>query len=287
MLNKFAEFGGPLGIRAALLSGDERLTADNLEQLMQLAPSPDEAKALKLYRGTLADLSPPEQFLYIINQVPRLPAKIGALLFRRQFKQLYADAVGGLEALRRTCQQLRSSRRIRRVLATLLAAGNALNAGTHRGNAEALKLDSLLKVADVKVTAPAPGATQRGAKSGRMSTRSGSETGSAPQTPRTPVSAQKSHLAAENNGVGGSQSVDLPPVRTLLEFVAWKVFCDVVAEGEVPLGQLADVARAGYLTSDVSSLGDAVRRMQSGELLALAALQCCNWGHVVLRIPCL
>ena len=42
---------------------------------MQIAPTMDEAKALKMYRGPPSDLSPPEQFLLAMSGVPRLVNK--------------------------------------------------------------------------------------------------------------------------------------------------------------------------------------------------------------------
>ncbi len=49
--------------------------------------------------------------------------------------------------------QIRSSRRLRRVAQTVLMVGNAVNIGTAHGNADGIRLDSLLKLADVKVSA--------------------------------------------------------------------------------------------------------------------------------------
>lgn len=301
MLTQFSEFGGPSGIRDALLTGDQRLSIQHLSLLMQLAPTPDEIKALKLYRGPVAELSPPEQFLMVLSSVPRLPSKVGALLFRGQYAQLFGDASGGLEALRCTCSQLRSSARLRRVLATLLAAGNLLNAGTHRGNAQALKLESLLKVGDVKVTTPIGGGAAAAAagKGTPAKTPPGAAIARHGGVSRTPsISPQKTEQ--EENGGGDKDSngaesttasvtaATLPPVRSLLEFVAWKVYVDVVESGEVPGSRLLDVARAGYLTEDLNSLGDAVRRMQSGEfiLIYLLLLFCLLACLLALYLSC-
>lgn len=44
---------------------------------VQIAPTMDEAKALKMYRGPFAELSPPEQFLLVMASVPRLVNKVG------------------------------------------------------------------------------------------------------------------------------------------------------------------------------------------------------------------
>ena len=45
--------------------------------LPQIAPTMDEAKALKMYRGPARELSPPEQFLLVMAGVPRLVNKVG------------------------------------------------------------------------------------------------------------------------------------------------------------------------------------------------------------------
>ena len=58
-----------------------------------------------------------------------------ALIFRRQFEALCAEALSGMEVLRQACTEVRGSARWRRLLAAVLAAGNRLNAGTVRGNA--------------------------------------------------------------------------------------------------------------------------------------------------------
>ena len=42
---------------------------------LQIAPTTDEAKALRMYRGPAAELSPPEQFLLVMAGVPRLVSK--------------------------------------------------------------------------------------------------------------------------------------------------------------------------------------------------------------------
>lgn len=58
-----------------------------------------------------------------------------------------------VECVERACDQIRGSERLAAVLHAVLATGNTLNCGTHRGDATAIKLDSLTKMADVKVPA--------------------------------------------------------------------------------------------------------------------------------------
>ena len=62
-----------------------------------------------------------------------------------------AVAKKALGIVRTACQETRASLELRTVLAALLAAGNCLNFGTKFGAAAAIKLDTLAKLADVKV----------------------------------------------------------------------------------------------------------------------------------------
>ena len=48
------------------------------------------------------------------------------------------------------CEELRYCRMFLKLLEAVLKAGNRMNIGTNRGDAEAFKLDTLLKMADVK-----------------------------------------------------------------------------------------------------------------------------------------
>lgn len=50
--------------------------------------------------------------------------------------------------------QIRNGPRLRKVIEGVLTVGNAVNVGTAYGNAQGIKLDSLLKLADVKVCPP-------------------------------------------------------------------------------------------------------------------------------------
>ena len=53
---------------------------------LQIAPKEDELRAFQGYMGTFEELSPPEQFLYIMASVPRLNNKINILILIHQFE---------------------------------------------------------------------------------------------------------------------------------------------------------------------------------------------------------
>lgn len=62
-------------------------------------------------------------------------------------------AKASIDSVDAACQQVGSSQHLQGVLRAVLAVGNALNTGTARAQANGVKLDSLMKLADVKVLA--------------------------------------------------------------------------------------------------------------------------------------
>jgi Formin Homology 2 Domain len=149
---------------------------------------------------------------------------------------------GGRDA---ACWQRYGRGPLQQVLGKVLAAGNSLNAGTARGNAAALKLDSLLKLADAKVSAAPhhPGPANGGAAGG-------DDVGEAP------APGFKQPAANGRQGAAASAQV-VRRLRNLLDFVAWAVH-EAEEEGEGRASQQ-------YLGSQLPALAGAVRRMQSGE----------------------
>ena len=62
-----------------------------------------------------------------------------------------SSAKASIDSVDKACGQVGSSRRLQEVLRAVLAVGNALNTGTARASADGVKLESLMKLADVKV----------------------------------------------------------------------------------------------------------------------------------------
>lgn len=70
---------------------------------------------------------------------------------------LVGTATDALECVERACQQIMCSEQLYCVLRVVLTVGNTLNFGTHRGAADGVRLESLKKLADMKVPAPPQG----------------------------------------------------------------------------------------------------------------------------------
>ena len=61
------------------------------------------------------------------------------------------SAKESIRVVAKACRQVRDSPNLQQLLRLVLATGNLLNTGTNRGNAQGVKLDTLMKLADIKV----------------------------------------------------------------------------------------------------------------------------------------
>uniref|UniRef100_A0A0A9DLP0 Formin-like protein n=1 Tax=Arundo donax TaxID=35708 RepID=A0A0A9DLP0_ARUDO len=136
----------------ALVHGNEDLGSDLYETLAKMAPTKEEELKLKDYSGDLSRIDPAERFLKDILDVPFAFKRVDAMLYRANFDSevnYLRKSFGTLEA---ACADLRSSKLFLKLLDAVLKTGNRMNDGTNRGEARAFKLDTLLKLADIKST---------------------------------------------------------------------------------------------------------------------------------------
>ncbi|KAF2544427.1 hypothetical protein F2Q68_00030632 [Brassica cretica] len=102
----------------AINEGNE-LPVELLQTLLKMAPTSEEELKLRLYSGDLHLLGPAERFLKILVDIPFAFKRIELFI---------------------------------KLLEAVLKTGNRMNVGTFRGDAQAFKLDTLLKLSDVKGT---------------------------------------------------------------------------------------------------------------------------------------
>eukprot|EP01018_Ginkgo_biloba_P014847 Gb_33203 [translate_table: standard] len=137
----------------ALLEGTcENLGTDQLETLVKMAPSKEEEIRLKEYNGDISKLGPAERFLKALLDIPSAFKRVNAMLYRASFQEELSNIKKSFETLEAACEDLRSSRLFLKLLEAVLKTGNRMNVGTIRGDAQAFKLDTLLKLVDVKGT---------------------------------------------------------------------------------------------------------------------------------------
>ncbi|KAG0499450.1 hypothetical protein HPP92_004141 [Vanilla planifolia] len=133
----------------ALMEGNE-LPVELLQVLLRMAPTADEELKLRLFNDQTAMLGTAEQFLKSLLNIPFAFKRMEALLFMTTLREESTFVKESLTILEATCKELRNSRLFLKLLEAVLKTGNRMNDGTYRGGAQAFKLDTLLKLSDVK-----------------------------------------------------------------------------------------------------------------------------------------
>lgn len=135
----------------ALYEGNE-LPSEFLQTLLKMAPTSDEELKLRLFNGDLSQLGPADRFLKAMVDIPSAFKRMEVLLFMCTFKEELTTTMESFAVLEVACKELRNSRLFHKLLEAVLKTGNRMNDGTYRGGAQAFKLDTLLKLSDVKGT---------------------------------------------------------------------------------------------------------------------------------------
>ncbi|KAL3631702.1 hypothetical protein CASFOL_024686 [Castilleja foliolosa] len=135
----------------ALIRGDG-LSLKDLEALSKMIPTKEEEAKLTNYNGDIFELGSAEKLIMEMIKIPFGFSRIEAMLYRETFEDEVLHLQKSFSMLEEACVELRSSRLFLKLLEAVLKTGNRMNVGTIRGGAKAFKLDTLLKLADVKGT---------------------------------------------------------------------------------------------------------------------------------------
>jgi hypothetical protein len=97
-------------------------------------------------------LGPAERFLKVLVDIPYAFKRLESLLFMSFLQEELSSLKESFATLEVACKELTKSRLFLKLLEAVLKTGNRMNDGTFRGGAQAFKLDTLLKLSDVKGT---------------------------------------------------------------------------------------------------------------------------------------
>ncbi|XWS13109.1 hypothetical protein CRYUN_Cryun36dG0009400 [Craigia yunnanensis] len=138
----------------ALMEGNsDSLGTELLESLLKMAPTKEEERKLKEFNDESPfKLGPAEKFLKAVLDIPFAFKRVDAMLYIANFDSEIEYLKRSFETLEAACGELRNSRMFLKLLEAVLKTGNRMNVGTNRGDAHAFKLDTLLKLVDVKGT---------------------------------------------------------------------------------------------------------------------------------------
>ncbi|KAJ1277990.1 hypothetical protein BS78_04G045700 [Paspalum vaginatum] len=135
-------------IHDALIEGNE-LPRVLLETILRMKPTDEEEQKLRLYKGDFSQLGLAEQVLKELIDIPFAFKRIDTLLFMSSLQEDASNLRDSFHQLEAACGELKH-RLFLKLLEAVLKTGNRLNDGTFRGGASAFKLDTLLKLSDVK-----------------------------------------------------------------------------------------------------------------------------------------
>ncbi|GAA49853.1 FH2 domain-containing protein 1 [Clonorchis sinensis] len=135
--------------RWSTLIGAERLRA-----LVKLLPSEPEVGTFRSFSGDVETLDPAEKFLIELVTVSNYKQKIDHMLLREEFHSCSHWFGPALDKLLETVKALITSETLCGLLHLVLDLGNFLNEGKSFGAATAFKIESLLKLSDVRSINP-------------------------------------------------------------------------------------------------------------------------------------
>eukprot|EP00163_Fabomonas_tropica_P018219 TRINITY_DN3247_c0_g1_i2.p1 TRINITY_DN3247_c0_g1~~TRINITY_DN3247_c0_g1_i2.p1 ORF type:complete len:356 (-),score=83.36 TRINITY_DN3247_c0_g1_i2:348-1415(-) len=101
---------------------------------------------IQSFPGDVEDLAEAEKYFYAVSSVPRLEARLTAMLFKLTFVHSSNDIDARVSGVLLACQEVKTSPILKQLLESVLAIGNYLNSNVTKG----FTLDSLLKLKDTK-----------------------------------------------------------------------------------------------------------------------------------------
>lgn len=139
-----------------------KFDATQLKALKEYLPDADERRGLMAYmkkgdssqeiRDKLfADCSETEKYMVTMMDVDGASEKLDAMLFRTVFKNRLADSTEAIGILNGACNELRSSEKLRKLMAMILTVVNQINTGGEGTMAMGFTLDALLKLNEVRI----------------------------------------------------------------------------------------------------------------------------------------
>ncbi|KAK7257505.1 hypothetical protein RIF29_31529 [Crotalaria pallida] len=135
----------------AIKEGNE-LPVELIQTMVKMAPTSEEELKLRLFTGELSQLGPAERFLKVLVDIPFAFKRLESLMFMFILPEESSNIKESFATLEVACSKLRKSRLFMKLLEAVLKTGNRMNDGTYRGGAQAFRLDTLLKLSDVKGT---------------------------------------------------------------------------------------------------------------------------------------
>lgn len=129
------------------------INLEALQQIYEIRPTKKELEDIKAFEAANPDvpLDQPEVFLKRLADINHFTERIACLMFQAEFQDAISNVSSKLTNLRSTCDFLRNSSSLKKVMALILTFGNYMNGGNRtRGQADGFGLEILGRLKDVK-----------------------------------------------------------------------------------------------------------------------------------------
>ena len=131
-----------------------------LKALKEFLPTEEEESGLKQYitsnskseeakDAAMKELCACEKYMVAMMEVPDAGLKFDCLLFEDQFDGRMEHSIESISTLQKTCDDVKNSDRLRKLMAMILTVGNYINTGGSGNLAAGFSLDALLKLDEV------------------------------------------------------------------------------------------------------------------------------------------
>ncbi|CAK9053352.1 unnamed protein product [Durusdinium trenchii] len=131
---------------------DDRISSDDLEQILEAIPTQDEAKKLREHSSPEAcqKLRDVEQMVMPLTLLNRASARVRVLCIARNVRLQFKSTMRSLARIRAACLAIQKSGMLRNVMLLALQLGNFINHGDSTKGAKAIAIGSLLALRDFK-----------------------------------------------------------------------------------------------------------------------------------------
>ena len=133
---------------------DDRISSDDLEQILEAIPTPEEAKKLREHSSAedCQRLRDVEQMVMPLSLLSRATARVRVLCIARNARLQFKTTMRSLARIRAACLAIQGSGMLRNVMLLALQLGNFINHGDSKKGAKAIAISSLLALRDFKMS---------------------------------------------------------------------------------------------------------------------------------------
>ena len=147
----------PIELRSSLLKMDENIWSESVvHEIIKYLPKASEVEEINKYfeepENANSTAVTAERIVYELAKIVGLEERLKSIELKSLIGDWHLDALSQLNSLTTMIEELRANGTLKSFLGLVLAVGNFLNSGSYKANANGFKIDSLLKIRDMKNT---------------------------------------------------------------------------------------------------------------------------------------